>query len=250
MFFFAGSYFIILYYLPIYFQSVYGSSPIGSGVKMLALIIPLTIAAIVQGVALSKIGIVPLFWILGGALGTIGCGLFYTMDAHTSTGKWIGYQIIVGFCTGWTFQVALENAQVYAAPEDMSQVTAIINCKSCQFVIYSEHPPHTWLVSLTIGGAFFLSAAQSAFNNQLIKAIAIRLPDVDPIVALGIGATQIRQVFTAEQVPLVIDSYTDGLKAVFAICIAAFGVSTLVGALGSWKKLHGDDLKKATGGAA
>lgn len=130
MFFFGGAYFTILYFLPIYFQSVYDSSPIGSGVKMLALIIPLTIAAIVQGIALTKIGIVPLFWVIGGSLGTIGCGLFYTMDGSTSTGKWIGYQIIVGFTCGWTFQVALSNAQVHARPEDMSQVTAIVNCKS------------------------------------------------------------------------------------------------------------------------
>jgi len=130
MFFFGGAYFTVLYYLPIYFQSVYGDSPIGSGVKMLALIIPLTIAAIVQGFALSMVGIVPLFWILGGTLATIGCGLFYTMDAYTSTGKWIGYQIVVGFACGWTFQVALANAQVHAPPEDMSQITAIINCLS------------------------------------------------------------------------------------------------------------------------
>lgn len=58
MFFFGGAYFGVLYYLPIYFQSVYNTSPIGSGVRMLALIIPLTLAAIVQGIALSKIGIV------------------------------------------------------------------------------------------------------------------------------------------------------------------------------------------------
>jgi len=97
---------------------------------MLALIIPLTIAAIAQGFALTKIGIVPLFWLVGGALETIGAGLFYTMDADTSAGKWIGYQILVGFMTGWTFQVAIANAQIHAQPEDMSQVTAIVNCKS------------------------------------------------------------------------------------------------------------------------
>jgi hypothetical protein len=130
MFFFAGAYFVILYYLPIYFQSVYNRSPIGSGVDMLALIVPLTFAAIGQGFALSKVGIVPLFWIVGGALAAIGCGLFYTMDSHTSIGKWIGYQIIVGFATGGTFQVALSNAQVYSSIEDMSQVSAIIACKS------------------------------------------------------------------------------------------------------------------------
>jgi ABC-type proline/glycine betaine transport system permease subunit len=106
------------------------------------------------------------------------------------------------------------------------------------------------VVFLTIGGAFFLSAAQSAFNNQLIKQIAINLPDLDPVAALSIGATQIRSAFTPAQVPLVIDAYMTGLKAVFAITVAGYGVATLVGALGSWKRLHGEDLKKATGGAA
>ncbi|KAL4972517.1 major facilitator superfamily domain-containing protein [Aspergillus desertorum] len=233
MFFFAGAYFVTLYYLPIYFQSVYNTSPIGSGVRMLALIIPLTIAAVVQGVALAKIGIVPLFWVIGGTLGTIGAGLFYTMDADTSTGKWIGFQIIVGFTVGWTFQVSLSNGQVHAPPEDMSQVTAIIN------------------FFVTVGGAFFLSAAQSAFNNQLLKELAVALPEVDPATALATGATQIRDAFAPDQVPLVIDAYMVGLKAVFAIIIAAFGVATLVGgSLGSWKRLHGDVLAKAAGGAA
>lgn len=126
MFFFAGAYFALLYYLPIYFQSVHDASPIGSGVRMLAFIIPMTIAAILQGFALMKIGIVPLFWVVGGAIGTIGSGLLYTMDENTSTGKWIGYQIIVGFISGWTFQVAIANAHVHAAAAELSQVTAIV----------------------------------------------------------------------------------------------------------------------------
>ncbi|KAL2844118.1 major facilitator superfamily-domain-containing protein [Aspergillus pseudoustus] len=231
MFFFGGAYFTLLYYLPIYFQSVHNASPIGSGVRMLAMIIPLTIAAVVQGFALSKIGIVPLFWIVGGALGAIGSGLFYTMDTETSTGKWIGYQIIVGFTVGWTFQVALSNAQVHVAPQDMSQATATVN------------------FFLSIGGSFFLSAAQSAFNNQLIKYLATNLSEINPEIALGTGATQIREAFTAAQIPIVIDGYVKGLQAVWAIMIAAFGVATLVGFLGSWKRLSGDKLKEAAGGA-
>lgn len=68
--------------------------------------------------------------------------------------------------------------------------------------------------------------------------------------ALGTGATRIREAFTATQVPLVIEAYMAGLKAVFAITIAAFGVATIVGSLGSWKRLDAGDLKKATSGAA
>jgi hypothetical protein len=250
MFFFGGAYFTILYYLPIYFQSIHDTSPIGSGVDMLALIIPLTIAAIVQGFALSTIGIVPLFWIIGGALGAIGCGLLYTMDTHTSTGKWIGYQIIVGFTSGWTFQVALSNAQVHASPEDMSQVTAIVQCMSTPFTPCPTYLLTSNPVCVTVGGSFFLSAAQCAFNNQLIKTLAAKLPEINPETALGTGATQIRHAFTASQVPIVLDAYVDGLKAVFAITVAAYGVATIVGFFGSWKRLHGEELKKATGGGA
>ncbi|THW05582.1 MFS general substrate transporter [Aureobasidium pullulans] len=232
MFFFGGAYFTLLYYLPIYFQSIHNTSPIGSGVRMLALIIPLTIAAILQGFALSKIGIVPLFWIVGGAIGTIGCGLFYTMDAHTSTAKWIGYQILVGFTSGWTFQVAIANAQVHAKPEDLSQVSAIVN------------------FFVTIGGSFFISAVQRAFNNQVIKELVTNLPGTSPAMVLGIGATQIRQEFKALQVPIVLDAYMVGLKAVFAVTTAAFGISTFIGAFGSWKRLNEDEMKKAAGGTA
>ncbi|KAL5336875.1 MFS general substrate transporter [Aspergillus crustosus] len=231
-FFFGGAYFTVLYYLPIYFQSIHDASPIGSGVDMLALIIPLTIAAIIQGFALAKIGIAPLFWIFGGALGAVGTGLFVTMDGDTSTGKWIGYQIIVGFVSGWTFQVALSNAQVRAAPEDMSQVSALIN------------------FAVTIGGSFFLSAAQCAFNNQLIKTLAARLPEIPAEIALGTGATQIREAFTETQIPIVLDAYVDGLQAVFAITTAAYGIAMIVGFFGSWKRLNADALMKAAGGGA
>jgi hypothetical protein len=41
-----------------------------------------------------------------------------------------------------------------------------------------------------------------------------------------------------------------GLKAVFAITVAAYGVATVTGFFGSWKKINGHELKKAAGGAA
>lgn len=217
---------------------------------MLALIIPLTIAAIVQGFALTKVGIVPLFWLVGGALETVGAGLFYTMDAHTSTGKWIGYQILVGFMVGWTFQVAIANAQIHARPEDLSQVSAIVNCKSALPLITSSRILILQTVFITVGGAFFVSASQSAFNNQMIQELARRLPEINPGMVLATGATQIRQAFPADQVPIILDAYMVGLKAVFAVMVAAYGMSTLVSVFGSWERLNEEKLKAAAGGVA
>lgn len=99
------------------------------------------------------------------------------------------------------------------------------------------------LVFLTVGGTIFISAAQCGFNNELIKYLATHLPGVDNTMALGTGATQIRSVFTAGQIPIVIDAYVTGLKTVFAIGVAAFGAATLIGLLGKWQRLDTEKMK-------
>ena len=84
----------------------------------------------------------------------------------------------------------------------------------------------------------------------MIKELARRLPEIDPGMVLATGATQIRQAFPAPQVPTILDAYVIGLKAVFAVMVAAYGVSTLVSVFGSWERLDEGKLKSAAGGAA
>ncbi|KIW20704.1 hypothetical protein PV08_01281 [Exophiala spinifera] len=231
-FFFAGSYFIVLYYLPIYFQSVFDASPIGSGVRNLPLVITLTVGAIAQGVVLSKVGYPAPFLIGGSALGMVSCGLLYTLDIHTSTGKWIGYQILSGIFIGFTFQTAIVVVQVHSKPEDMATATAMI------------------FFFQMIGGSFTLSAAQSAFNNKLISTLRSTAPGVDPGLVLVTGATEIRRVFTPAQVPGIVAAYMQGLKSVFAIGTGTFGAAFLASMCAPWTRLHPDDLENIEGGAA
>ena len=100
----------------------------------------------------------------------------------------------------------------------------------------------------------FLSAAQSAFSNRLVASISKSLPALPPTYVLGIGATDIRRVFTADQVPLVVHAYVEGLKSIWAITIGALGIATIIGCFGSWKKLHGpgaaEEVKPSTEGVA
>ena len=103
-------------------------------------------------------------------------------------------------------------------------------------------------VCLTIGGSFFISAAQCSFNNQLIKHFVKNLPELNPTLALSTGATQIRTAFPSEQVPVVIEGYITGLQTVFAITTAAFGFAALVGLLGSWDRLRAKDIKRVQDG--
>lgn len=82
--FIAAAYFVVIYYIPIYFQSITGVSPIQSGVRNLALIISVTIALMVSSGFVTKTGIATPMLVVGGVFGTIGAGLLYTLDIHTS----------------------------------------------------------------------------------------------------------------------------------------------------------------------
>jgi hypothetical protein len=84
----------------------------------------------------------------------------------------------------------------------------------------------------------------------MINELANRLPEIDPGKVLATGATQIRQAFPASQVPVILDAYMVGLKAVFAVMVAAYGVSTVVSVFGSWERLDEEKLKAAAGVAA
>ena len=53
-----------------------------------------------------------------------------------------------------------------------------------------------------------------------------------------------------QQLPAVIEAYTDDLKVVFALCAAGFSLAKLMSLTGSWKRSEPDVLKKAAGGAA
>lgn len=129
-FFFAGAYFLIIYYLPIYFQSIDNVSPTESGVRNLPLILAVTVSTIASGVFISSTGMATPVLIVGASLAIVAAGLIYTFDIGTSTGKWIGYQILGGFGWGLAFQVPIITGQATAPPEDLAEVTAIILCTS------------------------------------------------------------------------------------------------------------------------
>ncbi|KAK3359670.1 major facilitator superfamily-domain-containing protein [Lasiosphaeria hispida] len=227
-FFFAGAYFLIIYYLPIYFQSIDGTSPTMSGVRNLPLIIAVTISTIVSGAVVSKTGVATPIAMGGAAIATVAAGLLYTLDIGTGSDKWIGYQVLAGLAWGFAIQIPIIIGQATSAPEDLSSITAII------------------LFFQTIGGAFLVSAAQAAFVNQLL----LNAPaDISPLVIIGTGATQIRSVFTPEQLPAILIAYMAGIKAALAIAVGAVGVSFLISLFYGFRRLNREAAASA-GGAA
>lgn len=219
-FFLAGAYFLIIYYLPIYFQSIDNVSPTDSGVRNLPLILAVTVATIVSGGVISKTGFATPVAVFGAALATVSAGLIYTFDIGTPSGKWIGYQIPGGVGWGLAFQVPIIIGQASAPAEDLAEVTAII------------------LFFQTVGGAFLVSASQSAFVNVLIKTVPYSAPGVDPLRLIATGATELRNVFTPEELPGILVAYMRGLKISFAVALGSTAMALVVVLFSKWKRLN------------
>ncbi|PNP39012.1 hypothetical protein TGAM01_v205308 [Trichoderma gamsii] len=227
----AGGFFAAIYYIPIYFQSVDGTNPTMSGVRNLPFIIAVSFSTVASGALVSATGYYQPLLLGGTSIATIGAGLLYTMSTTTSTGKWIGYQIIAGAGWGTSFQIPMIAVQALSDPADLGPTTGML------------------LFFQGLGGAFLVSGAQSAFVNTMIRHVLHHAPQVSQAMLVLTGATEIRNRFPADQQPFVIDGYMAGIKVVFAMCVACTGIATLIGLGMRWKKLNQDALKNA-GGAA
>ncbi|KAJ9138350.1 Major Facilitator Superfamily protein [Pleurostoma richardsiae] len=86
-----------LYFLPVYFRGVLGSSPSYSGVQLLPTILIIVPFAAAGGAFVSKTGRYRPIHHGGFALMIVGFGLFTLLDADSSTGAWVGFQIINAF---------------------------------------------------------------------------------------------------------------------------------------------------------
>ena len=169
-----------------------------------------------SGAAISTIGYYAPFVVGGAILTTIGTGLIYTFNETSSSGVWIGYQILAGIGIGLCFQAPIMAGQALSDPQDVSATTAIL------------------LFFQTIGGAFMVSSAQAGFTNTLLKKLAIHAPDVDPHAVIAAGATKLRETFTDQQLPGILASYMDGLKVVFIIIVALAGCATITSVAMPW----------------
>jgi nitrate/nitrite transporter NarK len=127
-FLFAGGFFVLIFYLPIYFQSIHNVSPIMSGVRNLPFIIAVTVSTILSGAAITKTGNYAPILVASAAIATVAAGLIYTLDIGTSSGKWIGYQVLAGLAWGAGLQVPMIGTQGTSKQLDLASKTAILLC--------------------------------------------------------------------------------------------------------------------------
>jgi MFS transporter, DHA2 family, glioxin efflux transporter len=94
------------------------------------------------------------------------------------------------------------------------------------------------VVVQTFGGAFLVSAGESAFEATLTKKLRALDPSVSPIEVIGTGATDVRTVFAPADIPFILRAYVGGIQTAFIVAIAMAGACTVIAFGAKWQKLQ------------
>ncbi|KAI0385510.1 major facilitator superfamily domain-containing protein [Hypomontagnella monticulosa] len=113
----------LAYFLPVYFQAVKGTTALMSGASFLPFALAIIPFGGLAGAFVSKTGMYrPLHW-FGFAMSAIGLGLFSILREDSSTGEWIGFQIIASGGTGLIFTATLPSTLAALPESDVAVAT-------------------------------------------------------------------------------------------------------------------------------
>ncbi|KIX04776.1 uncharacterized protein Z518_05646 [Rhinocladiella mackenziei CBS 650.93] len=219
-----------VYYLPFYFQAVKGTTAEESGIRTIPYLVSITLSSIVVGGSVTALGpYVPFTWV-GSAIFAVGSGLLYTLEVHSSSGTWIGYQILAGVGAGACVQIPFIAVQVVLDKKDMPVGNAVA-------IFFNS-----------LGGAISISIAQNIFSNSLVQQIPKYTTGVNPAVIILAGATHIREVTPPSQLAGVLYAYNIAVTNSYILAIACASIAFLLSLGFEWKSVKGKKIEM--GGAA
>lgn len=212
---------VLSYYLPLWFQSVKQVSPLQSAVDTLPSFLSQILFAILVGILCPKVvpWITP-FALIGAILNTIGAALLSLLEPSSSSGIWIGYQIISGAGRGLSIQVPIQVVQQSLAKAQIATGMAMVSF----FQLF--------------GGAVFIALGQTSFSNMLKQDLRKYAPGVDPVLVLESGATNIRNIVASDQVQGVLNAYNAAITKTFYIVVGASALSFLTTFGMGWKRVQ------------
>lgn len=113
-----------LYFLPVYFQGVLAVDAYKAGIDLLPTILALLPGAIIGGLLLSKFGRYKPILAVCFALIIVGFGLFTLLDENSSTGAWVGFQVLESFGAGFGMAAMLPALLAPLTDKDTALATA------------------------------------------------------------------------------------------------------------------------------
>ncbi|WXC63454.1 COP9 signalosome complex subunit 1 [Fusarium graminearum] len=199
----------ICYFLPVYFQAVKEASPTRSAVMLFPIACTSAPGGVAAGITITKTGKYRIWHFAGFVLMSIACGLFTLLDENSSTGRWVGFQILFGFGTGVVFTSTLPPILASLPDSDVATATG------------------AWTFIRNFGSIWGVAIPAAVFNNHVNHAASgISDQGVRSLLVNGGAYEHATQYFlkTLESIPRlkdeVVQVYLNGLKVVWQVSIA------------------------------
>lgn len=155
----------------------------------------------------------------------LASGLIATWTPSTTTGTWIGLQIVLGIGRGMGFQVPIVAVQNNAPKDEVPIVNALV------------------VLAQNLGGAVFLSLDQTIFSSSLKHYLKIYAPDVDAKAVITAGAVGFRGFVPTDSLDGVLMAYSKSINRVMYLAVGASGLA-LVCAFGmGWKNIKAKKME-------
>jgi len=206
----------LLYYLPIYYEAVKNFTPILTGVAVFPETFTVAPASIVVGITTAVTG--KYRWALwsGWILTTLGMGLLYLQDVHTSTAAWIFLNLVPGLGTGMLFAGMGIAIPASSAAADNAYAVAFFSF----FRALGQG------VGVAIGGTIF----QNAIRQKLLK-YPLLAPLANEYSKNAAGLVQvIKAMQSGPAKTQLIQAYADGIKVIWVVMcgLSAVALFTMV----------------------
>ncbi|KAH6949223.1 major facilitator superfamily domain-containing protein [Fusarium avenaceum] len=199
----------ICYFLPVYFQAVKEASPTRSAVMLFPIACTSAPAGVAAGISITQTGKYRIWHFSGFVLMSIACGLFTLLDEDSSTGTWVGFQILFGVGCGCVFTSTLPPILASLPDSDVATATG------------------AWTFIRNFGSIWGVAIPATVFNNHVNHA-AHRISDdrVKSLLVNG-GAYEHATKYFLETLDSdpdlkaeVVQVYLNGLKVVWQVSIA------------------------------
>lgn len=187
----------------------------------LPMVLGVVIISILSGGIITAWGYYTPFMIISSAVTAIGAGLLTTFQVSTYSSQWIGYQVLFGFGLGFGMQQPLMAVQTVLELADVPTGTAA--------VVFSQ----------TLGGSLFLLAAQNVFQNKLLEYLQQQVPNLNPLIVLAAGATELKNIISATELPGVLIAYNDAITVTLYIPTAMAALSIFGALVMEWRSVKG-----------
>ncbi|KAF7122213.1 hypothetical protein CNMCM5793_000170 [Aspergillus hiratsukae] len=204
------------YYVPLYLQSVKEASPMRSGVLVLPLVLSEAFAGIITGAIIHRTGRYrELIW-LGMILLTIGNGLYIHLNAYSSLGQIIGYQILSGIGAGFLFEPPIIAIQAMVSQDETATATATLG-----FIRNLATSS-----SIVIGGVVFQNSMSRMKSTLLAAGMSETMTEQMSGDSAAANIEVIKTIQDAAQLLAVKEAFAWSLRNMWILytCMSALGI--------------------------